>query len=960
MAEAALPTPGGLAALKLTADQADRFQDDPHFFTWLDDWIGKKDEDSVIEDAFATLTDYGLQYEFSSKQAAADQQAQAQGQGQGQAAAAAKGVRPEAGRPLSDDAMAETPSSAPPPGLAAGGDPTAGPAGPGPSGANRSDPMVASWQYPHLPERATAGGGGGNAAAPASSSGGPASPATAGSSGSHPHPHPHPEGGHSGSTGPAPSFARSSATASASDSHGHSYAPASSPPTASQAALQPPPPLQPSLLHQQEGLFVPNPFTAPPPAGPLGGAAGAFDLTSIALPAPRPGLAALAGAAGAGGGGASALGFLADLQGFLALETATSAGSSLHSLDSSLGSGSSFARFPSHGTVSSYVGAPLPPTAAAAAQQRPDVAGAPVGPAAAAAATGLAAPPVGLAGTSITSVPSLEQLIAKALYGRDSTGSGFSRRSGTGLGNGNGNGNGNGTTPSGVPTPAAGPSALAVDRLPSGDASGPGLNFARSSGELGSACSDGGLDNCNGGGSGPLSPLLGTLGGPSTSGRALGLSSRFQRKSSSSVLSSGGAANHQPPTANHRNGIHVQLHHVHVAGAHHHNHNHHGGRGGGGARDGGPGGAGNAGRGSGMTATGKPTRTAKSKALFAALEAEVAGKLGELEALQSDNVALKQRVEILEVAVERQNMVLGLMRAAGDAGPSGDAGPLAALASLARPPGEGVSAVPEPGPGSLSLVNGAAMLPSGRVADAFVFAPSGPQAAALVDWARNGSMQTYIDWYKGHLQELSLALLALDDVNGGPNSVAEARLVKIVADAAVRTALVCIFQPLTHLKLKGLNLETMVYQEPSDAHWIDVIKFMTVGPQQVAEMETLFNSYVQLHGSFKSELQDTQRELAELVAESDTLSHEVCSRQAIEMSLRQSALLQRVRAILQKTHLLYSCTIGVAAMRILKPKEFAKCCVQSYPHYPCGPSLMRACAQMRAAKCFGQLPPGCC
>ncbi|KXZ44810.1 hypothetical protein GPECTOR_62g925 [Gonium pectorale] len=369
-------------------------------------------------------------------------------------------------------------------------------------------------------------------------------------------------------------------------------------------------------------------------------------------------------------------------------------------------------------------------------------------------------------------------------------------------------------------------------------------------------------------------------------------------------------------------------------------------------------------RGGGVNAAGRPTRSARTKAVFAALEAEVAGKLAELEALRSEHATLAQRVEILEVAVQRQSTVLNIMNGSGGGiatGGAGGMGGLAAAAAAAGLRGLGGLGVQQPSlPAAAAAAPGAgfglAAGPAGPwgMLDPFGALPDGAEGAELIEWARRCSLESYKAHYKEHLQALSLALLAVD-ANPGPES--EERLVQLVAAGCMRTSLVCVFQPLVQLRLKGLNLETNMNSEPPEAHWMEVIKFMTVGPTQIAEMENLFHSYNLLHGSFRAELQDTQRELVELVSSGDGFSRQHCSERALDLALRQTALLKRVRSILQKTHLLYSCTIGVAAMRILKPKEFAKCCVQSYPYFPCGPSLMKACAQLRALKAiFGVNP----
>ncbi|GLI68240.1 hypothetical protein VaNZ11_012592 [Volvox africanus] len=369
----------------------------------------------------------------------------------------------------------------------------------------------------------------------------------------------------------------------------------------------------------------------------------------------------------------------------------------------------------------------------------------------------------------------------------------------------------------------------------------------------------------------------------------------------------------------------------------------------------------------GVNAYGKPTRSARSKAIFMALEAEVEGKLSQLEALQQEKTTLTQRVEILEVTVARQSAVLDLMtiaisaeRAAAPAAAANSA-PRAALArSLVG--GEATVQQPRPLPGFYTGAGNTGPVAAEKVPAVAPGSPAGSGLAAmspdLLEWARRCTLEMYVAWYKEHLQELSMTLLALED--SSPNPEVESQLVQLVASAWLRTSLVCIFQPLTQLRLKGLNLETGKYSEPPEQHWLHIIKLMTVGPQQVAEMENLFHSYNLLHDSFRAELQDTQLELTQIVETHDSLGHQHCTQLGLAVVMQQNALLKRVRSILQKTHLLYSSTIGVAAMRILKPKEFAKCTVHSYPYYPCGPSLMRACTQLRSMKAiWGLAASGC-
>lgn len=137
---------------------------------------------------------------------------------------------------------------------------------------------------------------------------------------------------------------------------------------------------------------------------------------------------------------------------------------------------------------------------------------------------------------------------------------------------------------------------------------------------------------------------------PSTSGSA-----HLRRRSSSHLaLGSSGSGHHHHHAHNHHpHGVHVShvTGHGHVAKAS----------------------GGTGGRGTGVNAAGKLTRNARSKAVFAGLEAEVAGKLQQLEALQREHQTLTQKVEILQVAVDRQNVVLSLMHRTGAGAGAGGA-----------------------------------------------------------------------------------------------------------------------------------------------------------------------------------------------------------------------------------------------------------------------------------------------
>lgn len=75
-----------------------------------------------------------------------------------------------------------------------------------------------------------------------------------------------------------------------------------------------------------------------------------------------------------------------------------------------------------------------------------------------------------------------------------------------------------------------------------------------------------------------------------------------------------------------------------------------------------------------------------------------------------------------------------------------------------------------------------------------------------------------------------------------------------------------------------------------------------------------------------------------------------CSAEQLSNMTGQVNVLKRVHASMQKTQLLYNSTITIAANCILTPREFAKCCIYSYPYFPCGPSMMKACETLRSGE----------
>ncbi|GFR52878.1 hypothetical protein Agub_g15510 [Astrephomene gubernaculifera] len=874
---AALPI-GGLEALKYAA-QADAFQDDPNFYSWLEDFIGKQDEETVMVDAFSTLNDFNMQFDEFQQQKLQHQQ---QLHGEQRQVANSAHVAPS-GAPVSDIASIVGTQAA--------------------SGSNGIHPTAEGFSFSALaaslqrhpqqlqdffPHRISS---------------------SCASMASHPSSHP-----------------------SDSNSNSNSQNVIGSPSSES-ADL--------SSTHQGAKMAADTPVLSSQPQGPQAAAPIAKQARMAAAGDVSAGEQMSLGASLAPGDS----GLLADLHNYLRggaadpkLSLNAPAAAPMHS----------------HGTVSSFVGLPFP------GASRP-------GPAASGA--GAQAGPGSCGGNALSSgVPSLDALIARAVCGnRSGRDSNIDRRL-TGLASiglsGCGGGGGR------AATAAAGGIAAHLPR---------NTNTNNSTSPIGS--------------SGDISGSCAEVRALSSGELASGGSGCVEGLQQQHALSSGGGAlaklshlhRHHPQHPQHHgrgnSSAHVGHQHPHPSLHNHHNtipvaHQAHVGKL--------PSSHWGGGRGAGVSAgSGRPTRSARAKAVFAALEAEVAGKMDELEALQREHATLANRVEILEVALERQGVVLALMEGkkssgaaggggGGEEGCDGDAQGAAAAAgngnkrsaaqafytpkllaaayaggSAAAAGAAGAGQPGGPGLGPLALM------------EAMSAAPGAVDNAELVEWARGCTVEAYKSWYKGSLQALSLALLALEDEPNNP--AAEARIVQLVAEGHARTSLVCLFQPLVQLRLKGLNLETDSYDEPSEQHWIEVIKFMSVPWEGVVEMETLFHSYNLLHESFRSELQDTQRDLQQLLEsqQGDRLGrHRHCSGEAIHNVMQQVSLLKRVRRILQKIHLLYSCTIGVAAMRILKPKEFAKCCIQSYPYYPCGPSLMKACAQFRVMKALYGLP-GC-
>ncbi|GIL53722.1 hypothetical protein Vafri_9171 [Volvox africanus] len=863
------PPSGGKEALKYAA-QADMFQDDPNFYAWLEEWIGRGDDESIMIDAFNTLTDYGMQYEFQQQQ----QQLESS----------------KSGATNMDTVLA------------------------GGNGLNAETDLPQELHQAHLGSIRVAASRHHSVASHYISQ----------------------PGEHTSLWGlgspPDSSVGNSIASLSSTAMPPYSF---SSCPAAPDAATVVVSSVVPGVRPNGRAAFI----SAASDAGP-------FNTESLIAPLTR---------------GLDTYHVPAELSCLLGNSTDPTGSTSPQLPEGCI---------PSHGTITSYAGTP-PSTAQKSVHN-------PAFPAAGSAVVGTTATVTRSGGglrPELPNVPSLEQLIARAICG-NSVGAVDGGRAAIPTAAAPSGGAAGGLSSLGMAVLGAGgfghlSSANGSSIAGAASASTPTSCFVRdSSGSFGggapnsAVCS---MDKDSLSDSGRLtslglptqhwssmrSMLTISAGGPGARARAHGLRCKGS--------SSGGPAGlHAHGWHGHGHGHGSPHHHYHgipVSNVHGHAY-----------VDKAVVAACGVGRTRsivGVNAFGKPTRSARSKAVFMALEAEVEGKLSQLEALQHENTTLTQRVEILEVTVARQSAVLDLMTIAITAERAAAAAinsaPRAALAhSLVG--GEATIQQPRPLPGVHTGAENTAPVAAEKVPVAAPGSPAGSGLAAmnpdLLEWARRCTLETYVAWYKEHLQEVSMTLLALED--SSPDPEMESQLVQLVASAWLRTSLVCIFQPLTQLRLKGLNLETGKYSEPPEQHWLNVIKLMTVGPQQVAEMENLFHSYNLLHDSFRAELQDTQRELTEILETHDSHGHQHCTQQGLVVVIQQNALLKRVRSILQKTHLLYSSTIGVAAMRILKPKEFAKCSVQSYPYYPCGPSLMRACTQLRSMKAiWGPTASGC-
>ncbi|GIL79468.1 hypothetical protein Vretifemale_8796 [Volvox reticuliferus] len=659
---------GGMEALKYAA-QADMFQDDPNFYAWLEEWTGKGDDESIMIDAFNTLTDYGMQFEFQQQQ-------------QQQLESSASAVR----FPAEENAFL--------------------------AGNNSLNAETALPQKLHQAQLGSLPG--------AASS----CPSLASNCISRPGE----RNCHWGlRSPPESSVGNSSASLSSAALSPYSF---SSCPAAPDAATAMAMSVAPEVNPNSGSAGI----SAASDAGP-------FDAASFIAPLTR---------------GLDTYHVPADVSCLL--------GNSIDPAASTPPSAFPEIRVPSHGTVTSYAGAPSPIVQNSVSNPGPPAAGPPV--------VGTTTTAPGSGGglrPELLNAPSLEQLIVRAICG-NCVGAVDGRRAADPATANPSSGVAGGLSSLGMAVLGAGGFGHPSTAIGSGVAGEMGASaltscFVRdSSGSLGDGATDSAvcsMDEDSRSGSGRFTSLgmptqqgssmrsmpTTCAGGPSAGARTHGL----RLKSS---FSGGPAGPHAYGWHGHGHGHGPPHHHYHgnpVSNIHRHSHV--------GKAVAAACGVGGSRSMVGVNAYGKPTRSARSKAVFAALEAEVAGKLSELEALQHENATLTQRVEILEVAVERQSSVLNLMTAAITAERGTAAAATSATrAAPARPPVGGEAAVKQswPLPGIDTGAENATTMAAGKVPASASESAAGRDLVAtgpeLLEWARKCTLEMYVAWYKEHLQ----------------------------------------------------------------------------------------------------------------------------------------------------------------------------------------------------------------
>lgn len=75
-----------------------------------------------------------------------------------------------------------------------------------------------------------------------------------------------------------------------------------------------------------------------------------------------------------------------------------------------------------------------------------------------------------------------------------------------------------------------------------------------------------------------------------------------------------------------------------------------------------------------------------------------------------------------------------------------------------------------------------------------------------------------------------------------------------------------------------------------------------------------------------------------------------CNPVTLIKAVAQHSMVKRMRAAMQKAHILYNSAMIITANCIVMPRAFAKCVVYSWPYLPCGASCMKVCESMRAGR----------
>lgn len=145
-------------------------------------------------------------------------------------------------------------------------------------------------------------------------------------------------------------------------------------------------------------------------------------------------------------------------------------------------------------------------------------------------------------------------------------------------------------------------------------------------------------------------------------------------------------------------------------------------------------------------------------------------------------------------------------------------------------------------------------------------------------------------------------------------------------------------------------MERRLLTESMNRRWIRLaphclahsLRYLSITASQRSDMALLFQAYSALHTSVMGDLKKSNEEVSELVPSLAAMSIGAAIDGA---DIKQLTMLQPVHTNFTKVSTLFASFLAFAAHNVLMPREFAKCCVQSYPFMPDSAALIRVSMQ---------------